>query len=356
MSTEISGREAIIDTITFNKPKRLAVDPFLSAWSMNVYPDESNKLVEKYPTDTQIISTEGVYNPSKLAKGNPWVKGISYDSWGCKFDNVHDGVVGEVKEAPIPDEDMFIEEAKKRAPYEMLPTKDQEAKAIDAVKRHIDNAKGRFTFSGCPPHPWERYQFLRGPEEAYADVAFPEDVVPRLKVLHDFYMKKLEFWAKTDVDSFLIADDWGSQTSLLISPKTWQYLFKPLYKDYCDLAKSVGKYVFFHSDGYIMDIYEDLIEIGVNAINSQVFCMPMEEIARRFKGRITFWGEIDRQHVLVSPNLEDGTKAMQKAFDLLWDEKGGYIAQFEFTAGSNPKMPMHLLDTAQRIYKEKITK
>ena len=100
-------------------------------------------------------------------------------------------------------------------------------------------------------------------------------------------------------------DDWGSQKSLLINPKQWRKIFKPLYKEYIDLAHQAGKKIFMHSDGYIFDIYGDLIELGLDAINSQLFIMDIEEIGKHFGGQITFWGEIDRQHLLphgTAPN------------------------------------------------------
>ena len=52
-------------------------------------------------------------------------------------------------------------------------------------------------------------------------------------------------------------DDWGSQHGLLISPRTWRKVFKPLYKDYIDLAHSKGKKIFMHSDGFTAEIIPD---------------------------------------------------------------------------------------------------
>jgi uroporphyrinogen decarboxylase len=86
-----------------------------------------------------------------------------------------------------------------------------------------------------------------------------------------------------------------------------------------------------HSDGYILDIYEHLIEIGVDAINSQLFIMPIEEIGQRFKGRITFWGELDRQHVLPFGSPDDVRAAVRRVRNALGGEKdGGVIGQAEF--------------------------
>jgi len=73
-----------------------------------------------------------------------------------------------------------------------------------------------------------------------------------------------------------------------------------------------------------------LIEIGVDAINSQLFCMDVEEIGRRFKGRITFWGEIDRQNILPFGKVEDVKNAVKRVKKALWDGNGGVISQCEW--------------------------
>jgi hypothetical protein len=124
-------------------------------------------------------------------------------------------------------------------------------------------------------------------------------------------------------------DDWGSQSSLLISPETWRRLFKPLYAEYIRVAHESGKKFFMHSDGYILDIYEDLIEIGLDAINSQLFCMNIEEIGKRFAGRLTFWGEIDRQHILPNGSTDEARAAVRRVHENLW-RNGGCLAQFSF--------------------------
>jgi len=101
--------------------------------------------------------------------------------------------------------------------------------------------------------------------------------------IHQFNLKELELWAGTDVDALFFMDDWGMQKSLLISPAMWRDIFKPLYGEYIDIAHNNGKKIFMHSDGYIPDIIPDLIELGLDALNSRIFCMGLEEIGKRFK-------------------------------------------------------------------------
>lgn len=66
--------------------------------------------------------------------------------------------------------------------------------------------------------------------------------------------------------------------------------------------------------GDILDILPHLIELGLDAVNSQVFCMSLKNL-KQFKGQITFWGEIDRQNLLpygTLQDIEDAVKSVRK--------------------------------------------
>ena len=143
-------------------------------------------------------------------------------------------------------------------------------------------------------------------------------------------------WTQCDVDAICFMDDWGSQRNLLISPQMWREVFKPLYADYCRLIHDAGKFVFMHSDGHIAAIYPDLIEIGVDALNSQLFCMDIEELSK-YRGQITFWGEIDRQHLLPFGTPDEIRAAVRRVRRALDDGTGGVIAQCEFGPGARPE-------------------
>jgi len=65
-----------------------------------------------------------------------------------------------------------------------------------------------------------------------------------------------------------------------------------------------------------------------------LFCMGIDHLAP-YKGKITFWGEIDRQHLLPHGTHAEIQKAVHLVKDTLYD-KGGIIAQCEFGPGGNP--------------------
>ena len=73
-----------------------------------------------------------------------------------------------------------------------------------------------------------------------------------------------------------------------------------------------------------------------------------EELGRRFKGRITFWGEIDRQHLLVHGTRQDIEDAVRTVRGSLYAD-GGVIAQCEFGLEADPENMMAVFETWDRL-------
>jgi hypothetical protein len=340
-----TSRERVRRALTFRYPDRIPRDLGLLPWAEIRFPDVVRKIREQYPGDLEISGY--LYPASPRIQGDPYRAGEYTDEWGCVFRNLQDGIIGEVKDPMIQDLD---DVDAVQPPYEQLPVNPE--KAHTRIARLYEKTE-RFVLANACPRVWERYQFLRGTENALVDMIRIDARVSRLlKRIHEFYLREMEFWADSVVDAVMFMDDWGGQQQLLIPPDLWRRVFKPMYKEYCDLAHAHGKFVFMHSDGYIQDIYPDLVEIGVDAINSQLFCMDMAKLARTVKGKVTFWGEIDRQHVLPSTDPEKGWEAVRKVAEFLYDPAGGIIAQFEFGPGANPQTVLGIFEAWEKVEKE----
>lgn len=305
----MTSRERVARALRFEEVDRIPIE--------NAFGGE---LQRKYPSD---VSGPPYRYPAGRSQGETNREGRRLDIWGCVWEACEDGVCGEVKESPLAADWSGLKSF--APPWEVLAGAD--LSQVNAACAASD----RFMIAmwETMPNPFERLQHLRGPEQLYLDLAELEPEVYQLRdLVHAYFMKQMQMWVKTDVDAVHIADDWGAQQSLLISPVLWRSFFKPLYKDYCDLAHAHGKDVVMHSDGYIVDIIPDLIEIGVNAINAQLFCMPIEELAAAFAGRICFWGEIDRQRLLTSGTPQEVRQAVRRvAAAFLAHKRTGVVGQ-----------------------------
>jgi len=313
-------------TLNFEAPIRVPRQVSALPWAKIHYPNEYAKILADYPPD--ICSSPGFLSQAPIRTGDPHEIGEFVDEWGCRFENKHRGVIGEVKTPIVPSE-QWEEIDEVRIPNELLTV---DTSKVNTFCRTSD----LFILSGACPRPFERLQFIRGTENLYIDLMQrPSALMEFIERMHAFYCAQLEIWAETDVDALMFMDDWGSQQSLLIRPSIWRELFLPLYRDYIEIAHSHGKKIFMHSDGYIIEIFPDLIRLGLDAINSQIFCMGLETVST-FKGQITFWGEIDRQHLLVEGSVDDIRNAVVDVKKTLWDN-GGCIAQCEFGPGAKPE-------------------
>ncbi len=331
-----TSRTLVYQTLEFAAPRRIPRDVWLLPWAWMNYPQQTQALIERFPSDFVTAPA-----PGRVAhvQGDAYEVGTFIDEWGCIFTGNQRGVIGEVKDAAISTWDDL---PNLRVPEGMLHF---DAAAVNAFCQTTD----QFVMGGCCPRPFERLQFLRGSAQLYLDLGEQSaQMMELLHTVHEFYLKELEAWAKTDVDGLMFMDDWGAQNRLLIAPRMWRKLFKPLYKDYIDLAHAYGKKIFMHSDGYTLDIFADLVELGLDALNSQLFCMDIEEIGRKFKGKMTFWGEIDRQNLLPFGTPAQVADAVSRVAAALYAQ-GGVIAQCEFSAGSQPQNVMQVYQSWEEV-------
>lgn len=337
----MTSRELVLKTLEFeNKGGRAPRHLWVLPWADQHYGAELNAIKADFPDDITGCPVTLTNPPSTV--GDAYAVGEYIDEWGCKFQNLHAGVIGEVKEPIIAEEDEdWADLSRVHIPEGWLSFDPAEANRYCATT-------DKFVMAGCNPRPFERLQFLRGTAPLYMDLVLrPKGMMDFIAKLHAFYCEMVEKWAKTDVDGIGFMDDWGSQNNLLINPQTWEEIFKPMYKDYIDIAHRHGKKTFMHSDGHTLAIYPHLVELGLDAFNSQIFCIGVDNLAP-FRGKITFWGEIDRQHLLPNGTTADIDAAVRKVHDTLWSD-GGCIAQCEFGPGAKPENVRQVFETWANI-------
>ncbi len=321
----MNARELVRATLEFSAPESVPRQIWILPWAEEHYPTEVARLRGEFPD--HILAAPGLYHAPLPVVGSRYQKGIYIDEWGCRFSNIHGGVIGMVKEPLIR---VWDDLARFQAPHAALTV---DSDAVNAFCRSSD----KFVLAGTLVRPFERLTFIRTMEQAFMDLAEqPPELFELLRQIHAHYVKEVEVWARTEVDAIVLMDDWGTQQRMMIAPELWRRIFKPLYHEYNEIARHFGKYVFMHSDGYIMDIIPDLIEVGVHALNCQIKTMGAIDLGRRFRGRITFWGEMDRQELLAFGSVDDVRRAVAEVHANLF-AKGGMIAQCEFGPGAKPE-------------------
>jgi uroporphyrinogen decarboxylase len=178
---------------------------------------------------------------------------------------------------------------------------------------------------------WEQAYFMRGLEQTFMDlIENPEFVSALLNKLLEINMagtgRFLDI-AGPYIQVFRSADDLASQTAPLMSPATYREILKPVYKKYYDFVHTkTNAKIFYHTDGNIIPLMDDLMEIGVDILNPVQVSALIEtsELKARYGENLVYWGAIDTQRVLpLGTRDEVRAEVRKRIHDLA--PGGGYV-------------------------------
>jgi uroporphyrinogen decarboxylase len=290
----MNNREIVTRTIRFQGADRLPYD----------FPD-------KYGSDFYFIGM----SPSPDARPREGV-----DEWGAVWKNLGQTNLGEVKEYPLKDWKDF----------DRLPIPDIHAPVRwQGLQGERDLAGERFILANGVSI-YERVHFIRGLENTWTDIYdHPAELCHLIDILVEMNVAAVDYYRQVGADGLIFCDDWGLQNSLMISPKAWRKIWKPRYARIFSAAHDAGMLTFMHSCGYIVDILEDLIEIGLDVIQmDQQENMGLELLGSRFGGRITFYCPVDIQNTMVYGTMDEIRAYCHKMVALLGRPNGGFIPKW----------------------------
>jgi uroporphyrinogen decarboxylase len=149
-----------------------------------------------------------------------------------------------------------------------------------------------------------------------------------------------------NVDIIKIGDDLGTQESLLMSPAMYREILKPIHANYIKFIKErTNAKVFFHTDGDVVPLIPDFIEMGIDILNPiQTSAGKMSDLAnlkKEFGNDIIFCGGIDTHRVLPSGSPEEVRQEVKRVIDVL-GEGGGFMVASVHTI-MNDVVPENIL-------------
>jgi uroporphyrinogen decarboxylase len=179
--------------------------------------------------------------------------------------------------------------------------------------------------------PFLIYKELRGESQAFTDLILNPEVVHHCleKLFGLAYENTRRIFEQIPgkVMMSYVAEDVGSQESLLYSPDHIREYLLPRMKRMVDLVHEAGARAFTHSDGAIRAILPDLIALGFDGLDPiQWRCQGMEREAlkRDFGDRLIFHGGVDNQYTLAFGSVEEVRQEVIDNIRIL-GEGGGYI-------------------------------
>ena len=160
---------------------------------------------------------------------------------------------------------------------------------------HRDGDVNLAFFAGIYENAWQ----VRGQAEILIDLVTRREWAESLLDRYcDNAVRSAAAAARAGYDCIGSAEDVATQNSMLFGPDLWREVLKSRWARVIDAAREIKPDIHFwyHSDGNVWDILDDLVEIGVTILNPvQPECMDPVAVRRRYGKRLAFDGCIGTQ-------------------------------------------------------------
>jgi uroporphyrinogen decarboxylase len=105
------------------------------------------------------------------------------------------------------------------------------------------------------------------------------------------------------IDFFMTPNDMAFKTAPFVSPSIFREFFLPRMQVAANAIKLPWA---FHSDGNLNLVMDDLLTLGMNAINPiEPPCMDLKEAKDKWGDKVCLWGNVDLHHALTMGTVEE---------------------------------------------------
>jgi len=172
---------------------------------------------------------------------------------------------------------------------------------------------------------YERAWTMRGMTDLLMDmVERPEFVERLMDAIVEHNLQQIRRALSFDVDAIYFGDDYGMQTGLIMGVEHWRHFIKPRLARMFAPVREAGKYVCMHSCGCVAELFDDLVEIGLQLFNPfQPEVMDVYAIKKQYHGRLAFHGGMSIQRVLPFGTVEEVRAEASRLVEAGRD--GGYV-------------------------------
>jgi len=346
----MNSRERILKSLNYKEPDRVPIDIGGTSCSTLIEPIYK-RLLQKYNIkneDYSIIHSamrsvniceevkDFLYSDTDIMCVNEpsggrikWIKNGFIDEWGVKYrkSKIGDDFYYDICEHPLANAN--IDDLDK---YNWPDPYDKNRYSGLKEKAKILTEKDRFVLGNIlESSVFEVAWYLRGFQQFLIDLMINKKFAHALLRKVTFIQKKIyeKFLDEVGIylDMIFIADDLSTQENPIISPELYREMIKPYQREYFKVKEKYSLKLLYHCCGSISPLLNDFIEIGVDAINPvQISAKGMEPqiLKKDFGGKICFWGGIDTQTVLNSPDEKLVKDSVKRIIDI-FAPGGGFV-------------------------------
>ncbi len=188
---------------------------------------------------------------------------------------------------------------------------------IESLKHH--NQRDRFCYVQTPGI-FEALNDVFGIENHLLYMALYEDELKEVyKRQTRWNIENAKNLIDLKVDGIHISDDWGSQRSLMFSPKMLEELIIPCHREMLSDYKKADVLVSLHSDGCVVPALDMIADIGYDFIHpwQESSGMPYDLYLHKYQNRFGILGGVCVQTTLGYGNIKRVEDEITRIFHIL---------------------------------------
>jgi len=225
-----------------------------------------------------------------------------------------------------------------------------DAAGIDITRLEDLKHSKKYIVGHLPGFPFSLMRKMRGIENFLTDILTdPEKVQELGKRITRFLKEMIDVYASLGIHGIMFCEDWGTECSLFISPESWRTIFKPWFREIAATVHQKNMHLIMHSCGNIIDIFPDLIEVGVDALQVQTELMGVERLGEQYRGKVTFFCKMGELHLLKTAEKAIIQQATKRMVGALGSPNGGFIAA-DYSQWSGQQVPEERLNWVRDVF------
>jgi hypothetical protein len=251
------------------------------------------------------------------------------DCWGVVWENIERGLDSIPVVHPLAQWEAF----ERYTPPNPLTDALFDKRDWQGVARELQAARQRGDLADGHPLPHGFFYmllfYLRGFENLMVDFANDDPRLWRLiAVIERYNVSVIDQYLELGAEHLRFGEDLGIQAALPISPAMWRKFIKPTYERIFGLCRARGVPIYLHSDGHILEIIPDLIEVGVRMLNPQIRANGLVGLVEHAKGKVAIHIDLDRQLFPFATPSEIEAH-IGEVFEALYSPQGGLMLHAE---------------------------
>ena len=292
---EQSSRQRMLDAFNFTNPDKIPLVYHQSPAGLFVHGQKLLDLFNRYPSDNPITFVGIPQVGPECYDANGDYHEIKTDEWGTGWEYRIFGISGHPKTYPFNSWEEALDN------WQFPPIASVGSLVFNRERQAGEENRRKYLVFNGWISIFEKLHALRPFDEVFMDL-FTKDkyFMAFLEKMTEYWLSVIDYYSEVGTDVYVFGDDWGMQNSTMISPEMFRDVYKPLYRRLFDRVREHGGIPFLHCCGYMGEILDEFIDLGVRGLWPQLNLYDNDEVFIRKcrEHKIAIYLHPDRQRLM----------------------------------------------------------